>query len=302
MLNTFKSKRALTVYGIGVLAITVICTLLRLFSIMFFFDVDIGYYSNGAALPIILNIILFAATAAMLVFCFIRPLKLKPSAPTATKSVKLSAVLPAVGFALYAIIYFKWMTEYLSVYGTLSFSHIITFVSTVLACIFFCLFAFRKNNGDIIYILTGIFAVVWLVLALSECYFDTLVQMNSPNKLIFQFSVLGAMLLTVNELRQWLDFKRPNFHLFSASAAAIFTLTSSVPSIICYFTDSMPKSYTLLYSDTVLLCIGIFAAVRLINLCFKVNEIADASDCENTVLDVMPDNDTDENAKDVNID
>lgn len=268
MSNVFQSKRALKIYGICALGVTAVCVLLRLLCILFFFDSDIGYYVSGAPLPIILNVLLILAVAAAIVFCLIPRVRVVPVTPTLTASVKKSAVFPAVGFAAYAVVYFTWLADYASIYGTLPFSYILTAITTLCACAFFCLIVFRKSNSDLLYVLTGIMSIVWLVISLAECYFDTLVQMNSPNKLIFQFAALGGMLLLVNELRQGFEFKRPGFHLFSASVASLFLLNSSVPSIICSLTGDMPKSYSLIYSDAVLLLLAVFAVVRLIGLCF----------------------------------
>ena len=130
------------------------------------------------------------------------------------------------------------------------------------------------------FVLLGILTVVWLVLTLAECYFDTLVQMNSPNKLVFQFACLGGLLLTVNEMRVGLDVKRTGFHLFAASVALLFLFTSSVPSIIGYVAKKMPISYSLLYSDAVFLMLAVFAAVRLAQMCFAEPAPVDESDPE----------------------
>lgn len=297
MTNVFQSKRALKIYGICSLGITAVCVLLRILCVSFFFDSDIGYYASGAVLPIILNAVLVLSCVAALIFCLVPRIRVSPTTPAATKSVKLAAIFPAVGFAAYAVVYFKWLADYSAIYGSVPFSYILTAIATLGACAFFCLAAFRKSNADIVYVLTGVLAIVWLVVSLAECYFDTLVQMNSPNKLIFQFATLGGMLLLVNELRQGFEFKRKGFHLFSASVAALFLLTSSLPSIVCYFAGDMPMSYSLLYSDAVLLLLSVFAVVRLIQMCFG-NEpcVAEESENEETAdeeaEDITTENDT----------
>lgn len=297
MSNIFQSKRALRIYGAGILGVTALCVILRIICMTFFFDSDIGYYDKGAALPIILNILLFLAAAVSLILCLVPKIKLSPVPPTPTKATRMCAIFPAAGFAAYAVIYFSLLAEYSSLYGTLPFAYILTAIATVGACAFFALYAFRKNNGDILFVLTGVLAVIWFVVALAECYFDTLVQMNSPNKLIFEFATLGAMLLTVNEIRQGFEFKRPAFHLFSASVATLFLLTDSVPSIIFSIMGKMPRSYSLLYSDAVLLLLAVLAVARLLNMCFGKEEEAVCESCEEDIPDECTDTDAAEDAE-----
>lgn len=268
MLDKLKTRKALFIYGVAALGATALCVLLRTLSLFLAFDTNIGYYKSGAVLPIILNVLTVLAVIAAFAFCFVPKLSIVPNEPHLTKPVRLSAIFPAVGFAAYAFVYFSWLMDYLRFYPTLPLTYVITAIATVGACAFFACAALRKSNGDIVFVLLGILTVVWLVLTLAECYFDTLVQMNSPNKLVFQFACLGGLLLTVNEMRVGLDVKRKGFHLFAASVALLFLFTSSVPSIIGYVAKKMPISYSLLYSDAVFLMLAVFAAVRLAQMCF----------------------------------
>ena len=122
-----------------------------------------------------------------------------------------------------------------------------------------------------------------LVLELAECYFDTFSPMNSPLKLTFEFACLGALLLTVNEMRVGLDQKRRGFHLFAATVASVFLPTSAIPSIICYLSGDMPASYVLVYSDLVMLGISVLAVARLVQLCFY--EQAEPTESETEIQD-----------------
>ena len=268
MFDKLKTRKALFFYGISAISAAVLCVILRTLSIFFSFNIEIGYYKSGAPLPIILNVLMFVAVLAAFAFCFIPKIKIVSNEPFSIRSVKMSAIFPAVGFAAYTFVYVSWLMDYLKFYPTLPLSYLICAVAGVGACAFFACIALRKKNCDVVFVLLGILTIVWLVLSLAECYFDTLVQMNSPNKLVFQFACLSAMLLVVNEMRQDLDVKKANFHLFSASVALLFLLTSSVPSIICAVARRMPISYSLIYSDAVFLLLAAFAAVRLVQLCF----------------------------------
>ncbi len=268
MSNIFQSKKTLQIYGIGVLAAAVLCTIVRLLCLLFFFDKDIGYYKSSSALPIFFNILLIACVLAAVLFCFIPKAKLLPIIPQRTKAIKFAAILPAVGFAAYAINYFLWLIEYMKIAVQIQFLDILTLIVTIGGSVFFAFIPFKKMVGDIPYVLTGICAIMTLIFALAECYFNTLIQMNSPNKIIFQFACLAGTLFIVNELRQGLEFKRLGFHLFSASIASIFLLSSSIPSIVAYLAGYMPTTYSLFYIDILIAFIAIFSITRLIQMCF----------------------------------
>ena len=268
MFNVFKSKKALRLYGITVLAAAFSCVVLRLISTMFFFDGDIAYYQTGAVLPIITNVIMALTAIGAIVFCLIPKVSIEPNIPTEAKITRLASIIAAAGFAVFGVIYVSSLMEYSNIYGSIPTTYLLCAVCTFGACAFFALKALRASNADILYVLTGILVAVWIVLELAECYFDTFIPMNSPLKLTFEFACLGALLLTVNEMRIGLDQKRRGFHLFAATVASVFLPTSAIPSIICYLSGDMPASYVLVYSDLVMLGISVLAVARLVQLCF----------------------------------
>ena len=272
MTNLFQSKRALRVFGICALSVAFICVILRLLGILFFFDLDIGYFKSGSIVPFILGALLILSTAASFAFCFIPKIKLHPTIPSGAANTQRFAIFPAAAFAYYSIIYGVNLLDYIKLYGSAQFSYYFTLICSVLGCVFFLIAFLGKNTATPLYILCGALAIIWTVLVLAECYFDTFLQMNSPNKIIFQFSALSAMLFTVNEMRIGLDERKPTFHLFSAAMAVIFLSTSALPSTICYYAGKMPQTYALLYSDFVFLMLCVFAVARLLQLCFGKDE------------------------------
>ena len=283
MFNVFKSKKALRLYGITVLAAAFSCVVLRLISTMFFFDGDIAYYQTGAVLPIITNVIMALTAIGAIVFCLISKVSIEPNIPTEAKITRLASIIAAAGFAVFGVIYVSSLMEYSNIYGSIPSTYLLCAVCTFGACAFFALKALRASNADILYVLTGILVAVWIVLELAECYFDTFIPMNSPLKLTFEFACLGALLLTVNEMRIGLDQKRRGFHLFAATVASVFLPTSAVPSIICYLNGDMPASYVLVYSDLVMLGISVLAVARLVQLCFY--EQAEPTESETEIQD-----------------
>ena len=278
MFIKFNTKRMLKIYGISVLSISLICIVLRLVSTLLFFDKNIGYYQSDKIIPIISNILPAISVIAAIVFCMIPRIRISPISPADTKYTKIGSVTVTAGFAIFAVKYISSLIEYNNFYGSIPFSYLFCLACTIAACVFFTLKAVRRVNADISYVL------MWCVLQLAECYFDNFVQMNSPIKLVFQFACLGAILLTVNEMRISLDSKRKGFHLFSATVASIFLPLSAVPSIICYLTGNMPSSYMLFFADCVMLLFSVFAVTRLIQMCFGKESDLPSETCDEAKL------------------
>ena len=156
---------------------------------------------------------------------------------------------------------------------------IVSIVVCVASAVFFWLI-FANRTGTGLYVGVGLGVIVFFVILLAQSYFDTQVQMNAPNKTVFQFAVLAAMLLTLNELRVGQEIKKPVFHLFATTAAVIYMSASSVPSIIGYLTGNMPVNYNLFFADGVLLLFTVFAVARLCQLCFDKQLPAEDSPTE----------------------
>jgi len=271
MKDIFSTRRALRIYGICVMAIALACIALRFFGILFFFDIDIGYYTVGAV-PFLASYLPIFAVVLAAVFCFVPWVRVNSNTARNTRSVKISAIFPALGFVFWFVTYAISLIDYNEAYGTIPFVYILTAICALLAAVFFIMTVFTRNTANALYVTAGLFTVIWIVLSLAESYFDIYVQMNSPNKLIFQFATLSGILLTVNEMRNGFDVKRPRFHLFSASIALVLLGTSSIPSVVCFLLGKMPSSYILFYSDCIFLLMLVFAATRLIQLCFAKEE------------------------------
>ena len=268
MKDIFSTKRALRIYGICAMAIAVMCIALRLVGILFFFDIDIGYYTGGAV-PFLASYLPGLAVVLAAVFCFLPWVRVTPCEVRNTKAVRISAIFPALGSIFWFVTYAISLIDYKEIYGTLPFIYVFTALCALLAAVFFILIAFTRDTASVLYVIAGLFTVIWIVLSLAESYFDIYVQMNSPNKLIFQFATLGGILLTVNEMRNGFDVKRPRFHLFSSSVAVILLGTSSIPSVVCFLLGKMPSSYILFYTDCIFLLMFVFATARLVQQCFS---------------------------------
>lgn len=269
-MKSSNSTRIMRIFGICTFASAFLCAALRLIAIFFFFDRDIGYYNNGimsAVATYVPSIVVIAAG----VLAFIPAVGTAPEGARSTKATRLCSLFPVAALSVWLIKYCVALYDYGSIYGSIPFSYVFTLLSTVGAIAFFCLAAFQKQHGNTLYVVCGLFTVAWFTLSLAESYFDTHVQMNSPTKTVFQFALLSAMLLTVNEMRIGLSVKRPRFHLFSTAAATVLLAVSALPSIIGCVAGKLPSSYSLLYSDIVLLSLLVLSSARLAGLCFSSN-------------------------------
>ncbi len=274
-----KSSRA--VFGICVLIVSVLCTALRIISTLLFFDTDIGYYQAGKIIPLLSYAVPAAAVIAAMLFCFIPKIRLAPIDAYDTIYTRVCAILPAIGFAAFSVMYILSLVEYSTLQSQIPFSFILCALCSVAAAVFFALKALNKQANTAV-VICGILTVLWLVLALAQSYFDTFVTMNSPLKTVFQFACLSAMLFVLCEMRMGIDGTRKRLHMLAAAAAVILLPLSAIPSLLGLAAALMPQSYTLVYYDITLLAIAVAAVSRLVNLCF-------GKDCSMTVLEADAD-------------
>ena len=261
------SNKILRVLGISTLSVAAVTVILRLIGISFFYDSNIGYYDSGAIIPFIAQFLPLAFLVILAIVLIVPSLRPTPNDASNCRPLNIFAIFPAAGFTAYTVSYLIAMYESMKsgfVLGTLD---IVSIIATVCSALFFWII-FAGKTGSPLYVATGTALIVRLVFMLAQCYFDTQVQMNTPNKTVFQFAVLASMLLIVNELRIDQTIRRPLFHIFSVSAAVIFTTLSSIPSLIGYFMGNMPSNYNIVFYDMTLLFFSVFAVARICQMCF----------------------------------
>ncbi len=260
MKNTSIRSRA--VFGICALAITVILIVARLICNFHALDIFTGYYTVVGKLISLYLPLIFVAAAA--VFCFVPKFGITQGPTLNTPPVKISAVLPAAGLALYA---FKTI-EFYMLYRALSTIQLVALIASVFGVVFFVLIALSNKLESAVYLICGIAVIFWSICAVATSYFDLLLPMNSPLKITNQLGLLSLMLLALSEIRAVFDTKRRQLQLFSVTTATILLGVASVPNVISNFMGKLPYAYDLIFVDVVLLGAFVFAAARLITLCF----------------------------------
>lgn len=255
-MNTVKSSKSSFAFLITSLITAFIAIVLRTVSFIFFFDEDIGYFMSGAVLPIIFNILLFAAAVFFTVFSLLK-LRGEPVAYCApTSSDKAIFILCAILTVALAI------SDLLSAINGDAMGLLFMLLSAMSA-LFFIFDLLKFKNVSKIELSILIFIRVTFMLAMS--YFDQTVQMNSPDKVLFGLACIFAMLFIVNEMKILVNNTRPAIYYLSSALAILFCASSSVPSIVACCIGKLPMD-GLFFEYIILLAIAIYCVDRLLNV------------------------------------
>jgi hypothetical protein len=244
--------------------------------VFLFYDRDIGYYTRGAALPIIFNVLLVLAVVLIGVGAFVFTKDKQIRGERNPRYVRMAAVVPFMTFLVFLANAVNKMSAF-SLHGVkLDITFYISVICAVCGAVYFVLIALGKGENALGLAL-GFFTIVWFILALASSYFDAYVPMNSPDKFIFHLACLSAMLFILGELRYYFAAPRKALYLFSVSIAIVLLFATSVPSIlVTVFASGGLYNYVLLAEDTVCLGLAVFSSVKLLSFVLdKENSEAD---------------------------
>lgn len=271
--NNVKKRKALRAFGISVIACAALGILLRTLSLFFFYDADIGYYSRGAVLPIIFNAIMIISAIACAAICFVPNLSVMTEEGFGESRIAdILYAVPAL-LSIYSIIaQMLVIGQYSDIGLEIPKIRLIMLALNALAAVCFIISVFRTKTSPILYVVTCVGAMLWLMLMLVDLYFDMYVQINSPNKTVIAFALVSAILFLSGEIRLPLNFKKHSIRLFSAAMAVIFLAVSSVPTLIAHFSGAFGKSYEATIVDVICLALLLPVCARFIKLCFNKTE------------------------------
>lgn len=254
----FKKFNKPSVLLASAFAITAVATVLRVLSLAFAYDKYIAYYTVGAVLPIISNVLyaLGVIFFALVAFLFLNP---QQAISTPNKTSRYVSLVPAAAMLFYTL---TFIYEAFTKDGQINLLTILLLICSALSCVFFfsVLFCEQPSNLSVI---SGIGFIFWLGICWINSYRDFAVPMNSPDKLFFHFGCIGAALFIIGEIRAFYGISKPRFYLFSLLGAIISMAISAIPSIIGYFNDTF-EVYSLLKEDIVLLALLVYASARVI--------------------------------------
>ena len=271
---SFKTRGALRGFGTAVIVCAVLGALLRTLSLFFFYDSDIGYYSHGAPLPVIVNALIIVAFIGCALICFIPRISITPDTFGESRVVDILYLIPCLisAYAFVAQIYL--VSQYSNIGLAIPKMQLLLVVLNAVAVIFFALSTCRTRVKPTLLIISGILTMLWLVLMLVSLYFDMYVQINSPNKTLMAFALVAAILFLSGELRLSIDDKKYGVRLFSSAIALIIIASSAVPSMIAEFGGAIGDTYSATLGDTVCLSLLFPVCARFIKLCFGKKQAA----------------------------
>ena len=284
--NGIKKRGALLIFGASVIACACIGVLLRTLSIFFFYDADIGYFSSGALLPILFNVLIAVACIACAVLCFMPKTVFEPENSGKGRVSQLLYIIPCIASIYTLISQMTLIGEYSALGLPAPRIETLLLVFNALAVIYFALSIFGEKINSAVSVILGVCAMLWLIFMLVSLYFDMYVQINSPNKTMMAFALSASVLFLVSEIRLPLDTQKPKIKLFTAAFGLLLLSTSSIPTLIAHFTGAFGNSYYATVGDIICLSLLFPVSARFIKLCFakepdtcdtvKAQEVSDA--------------------------
>ena len=252
------SRRGISAYIWGVLALTLIGIALRTVNMFLFFDYDINYYSAGAALPTVSGIFFLLVAAFITVVCAgSQELPFADDLSSRSISVKLASVLCTVAFILAA-------SELLG--SVTLIPNAVLMTALYISAIYFIFNLSRSPS--VAQALMSVAVIISLSSLIAITYFDVYTQMNSPLKVHFHLAMLASMLFITAEARSMIGMMKKRFYLFSLSLAVLFTGIDSVPNAAAIFAGKLEYDIIPFYyiCDTVTFFLFVYFVCRLISL------------------------------------
>ena len=237
------------------LVLIAIAVLLRTLNLFLYYEADIGYYRQGAWLPIVLRAALMLSTILLATLPFFLEGKVAPIPKPHAASSAL-AITVGVVFAVTALL------RYCSSAIDASRHSILLFLMGGFAATYFVLLGLNKLS-PLAALITGFGAILWFASVLVSSYFDVYVAMNAPTKVALLLACLGGMLLMLGEMRLLCGAHKKRFYLFALSSSTLYLGVSSIPNLIADAAGLLPAR-DLAFADLPILALGLFGIIRLL--------------------------------------
>jgi len=254
-----RSLFSLRFYLILTAALSLIGAVLRSLSFLQF-DRELGYFDQGAALPMLFSIL----TVTTLALTATLPLLVKdhtlPRERAKPSILLLSANgIAALAFALnlvrgtlirgqFKVPVLVWLLGLAAMIGAIAY-----FVIGLLV---------DSPKSDTL-VICGVCVILALACLLSFTYFDPYTQMNAPHKTTNHMALILLMLYTIYELRAVSGRMMPRA-LYTASLAAFFLCFTVGLSNLFAFTAGIYTDITYLAQDLLLLALSAYIGIRVV--------------------------------------
>lgn len=251
------------IYTIIAFAAAMLATLLHIFSVLFFYEAEIGYFERGAVLPILAVIFSIASVIFFAVFAILRFRKKETAYEKATPPlVKLTSALCAA------------LALVLGIYDLKAGSSVLGLLFCFGACLYFLLVLTSKTTPALS-LLFGFCAILRLLTELAKSYVDFYLPMNSPEKLYLSTAIVAGIFFLVSEIRALVKKPYTATWFFSAASAVLVLYPSSL-ALCCGSNDTVfyhPTSKGALIFALLLLALANYALVRLFSVAIKPQPI-----------------------------
>ena len=232
-----------------VVLLAVAFAVVRIIITVTYYDVFESLYRTGAENVTVLRIVFAVSLLALGVFAFFfAPKKKYKELPEATHGVVFTGSL--CGFMFISSVILEIVYFYGSVRKSSGKAVFLLFVMSLVFCIFSSLYyfwtasttLFRKVNYKILSVMPSLWAACYAV----TIYFSKSTVINSPERMIIQFSVVMIMLYTVSEARFHFGIARPRLYIAVSAITIVSIVTACVPNFLLTAFWFLPFS-----SDTV---------------------------------------------------
>ncbi|MBR6709066.1 MAG: hypothetical protein IKL84_05245 [Clostridia bacterium] len=266
------------IYSYSLIGLSLILILLRILSLRFAFDVNIGYFSVNSPLPTIADAILLLSTLwAVSLFIFIPRGSFVLPAQSSSTLVQFCSAL--CGF-IFLFVGGSAVMTYLR--GTTMLSDFnrrdsILFYLFCLSCLLSAIYFFTALSSACRTagwrIILGFFPIIWAIISLARAYFNFYIAMNDPNKVAMHLGLMAAMLFFLQELRTLLGRPQPRLMLFFSLIALLFTGVGGVAASIAPVADQV--LFTDYYLDLLLIAVfWLYILLRHIDLLRSLSQPA----------------------------
>ncbi len=275
-MNTALSKRRVALITLFASA-SALGIILRLISLLFFYDWESGYYISGAILPIITNCIIWCSATALLPLCFIFLRKSGKELPCGASPFRVvGGVLGVCTSLLLAgsdiIRYIDWLrfsdtsspeqVTFIQKFTENGRASLLMFLLSLMCALYFICSVVRINAT--VKVICGIFASLRVLGMLCAQYFDYDIGLNSSDKLMFCIACAAVMVALSSELKRFAG--NAVVAVFSAVSGftAIVGLSASLPSIIAVHAGKGAMLGGIYFEYYLLFAFAVFSATSFI--------------------------------------
>lgn len=256
-----QSAHRMRIFLVGSVALTLLGIAFRIINLLFFYDDGIGYYSEEAMLPQMMNVF-FVLSCVFFAFGSLFFTDTSDSEFGTEKNLASRMISSLCIVALVAFLALSYVRS-LELRSDPTIFDLILFVSAVTSIVYFIFNLLRKLI--IFQSLLSIGTSVLLVYMIAYSYFDVYTPMNSPNKILLHLSCLSAMIFFISEARCMVGSAKKKLYVFSLCCSVFFAGTSSVCIIPLYLAGKI-TNYSYILFDLVMVAFFVYFVFRLIML------------------------------------